>query len=891
MHRLVLLLLLGFGAAGAFEFIPGVRYDPAVPTLEQVLGHAPGERITDAAGTRRYMQALAAARPKQVRLYEYGTTWERRTLSYAVIGSPENIAALGDFERAMQALADPGSIDDQRAEALIAATPGSAWLAYAVHGDEISSTDAALLAAYHLLAASGDEVVAEILDSSLVFINPLQNPDGRDRFVGHFEQALGLEPRPERTAAEHEEPWPTGRVNHYLFDLNRDWLAPTQPETVGHVAALRKWYPLVFADLHEMGPDSSYFFAPDAVPYNPHLAAAQRQNLEFFGRNNARWFDRFGIDYFTREVYDAFYPGYGASWPAYYGAIAMTYEQASVGGLVIRRDDGTELSYRESVRNHFLTSLATAQTVARNREKLLRDFYQYRRSAAVADRRGPREYLLDARPDPSAADKLAGILTRQGVAVRRARAPFAACGTDYPAGSYAISLAQPAGRLIRTLLDPQVDMEEGFVAEQERRRAKDLEDEIYDVTAWSLPLMFGVPLGTCDRQVGGDFEPASEALIRPGRLDGAAAEVAYLVPWGTLAAGRLLARALTAGLKVRSSDRAFTHGGRRYPSGTLILGVAANPADLGAKLATMARETGAEVVGVNDSWVEQGPNFGSENVVELIAPEVALAWDEPTVSYAAGNTRFVLERQFGYPVTPIRTRTLATADLSRFDVLILPEARGDYGVILGPAGAENLKRWVAAGGTLIAVGNAVGYAAHPAVDLISIRREDAHRETSPQKPEKPDAAAGSPPTVAGTVLADEAAYRAALVPESEPPDPVAGVLVRAAVDRDHWLAAGVAERVHVLLRGDDLYTPIRLDKGANVARFAAAEELLASGYLWDENRRQTAYKPFAVVQPVEGGGIVIAFTEDPNFRAYLDGLNVLFLNAVFRGPAHVEKHR
>ncbi len=890
MRRLVLLMMLfgpGVPGAGAFEFIPGVRYDPAVPTLQQVLGHAPGERITDAAGTRRYLQALATARPAQVRLYDYGTTWERRALFYAVIGSPENIAALGDFERAMQALADPAGIDDERAEALIASTPGSVWLAYSVHGDEISSTDAALSAAYHLLAATGDEVVAEILERTLVFINPLQNPDGRDRFIGHFEQALGLEPRPERAAAEHDEPWPTGRVNHYLFDLNRDWLALTQPETVGHVAALRKWYPLVFVDLHEMGPDSSYFFAPDAVPYNPHLAPAQRANLELFGRNNARWFDRFGIDYFTREVYDAFYPGYGASWPAYYGAIAMTYEQASVGGLVIRRADGAELSYRESVRHHFLTSLATAQTVARNREKLLRDFYQYRKSASAADRRGPREYLLDAGPDPSAADKLAGILTRQGVAVRRAQAPFSACGTDYPAGSYAIALAQPAGRLIRTLLDPQVDMEEGFVAEQERRRAKDLEDEIYDVTAWSLPLMFNVPLGTCDRPVGGGFEPASDALLRPGRVVGAGAEVAYLVPWGTLAAGRLLARALSGGIEVRSSDRAFTHGGRRYPAGTLILKADSDP-ELGAKLATLARETGAEVVGVNDSWVEDGPSFGSENVVELIAPEIALAWDEPTGSYAAGNTRFVLERQFGYPVTPIRTRTLAEADLTRFDVLILPESNGDYAAILGTAGAENLKRWVAAGGTLIALGNAVGYAAHPAVDLISIRREDAYRET---KPEKPDDAAEPPATVAGTVLADDAAYRAALVPDSEPPDPVAGVLVRAVVDRDHWLGAGAAERVNVLLKGEDLYTPIRLDRGANVARFAAADELLASGYLWEENRRQTAYKPFAVVQPEKSGGIVIAFTEDPNFRAYLDGLNVLFLNAVFRGPAHVTKHR
>ena len=885
-------------AGDDFAFWPGADYDPAVPTFEQVLGHPPGGEITPPAGVVLYFDALAAVAPDRVRVTEYATSWEGRPLIYAAVGSKENIAHLDDLRSAMQALADPRRTDGAAAERWIAGTPAGVWLAYAVHGNEISSTDAAMLTAYHLLASRGDPVVEKILAETVVFIDPLQNPDGRERFVHGFEMARGLEPDADPLAAEHDEPWPSGRVNHYLFDMNRDWIALTQPETRGRVAALLEWYPLVFVDLHEMGSSSTYYFAPEAVPYNPHIAADQRASLEIFGRNNARWFDRFGVDYFTREVFDAFYPGYGASWPLYYGAVAMTYEQASARGLVMRRRDGSEFPYRETVRNHFVTSISTAEAAAENREKLLRDFYAYRRSAIEAGR--GRTYLLSGEGDPAAADKLAGVLVQQGVEVRRATAPFSACGEPYPAGSYAVPLAQPAHRLIRTLLDPQVPMEDDFLAEQERRRAKDLEHEIYDITAWSLALMYNLELRSCDRAIEGDFEAAGPATVRPGRLAGEGATVAYLVPWGSRAAARLLAGALRSGLEVKSSDKAFRQAGRDYPAGTLIFKVPGGPPDLDRRLAELARETGAEVVGTSDSWVDEGPNFGSGNVFDLPAPRIALAWNAPTRAYSAGNARFVVERQLGYPVTAIRTRTLAGADLSRYDVVVLPEEAaylGSYEQVLGERGAENLKRWVEAGGTLVALGNALRYAADPRFDLIAVRREDAYRQKTdePKADETRESQSeedreGKRPTVPGKLLADEAALAAAVEPERQPPDPVPGALVRAVVDGDHWLAAGLPETLHVMVRGRDLYTPIRLDQGTNVARFAAAEDLLAGGYLWRENRRQMAYKPFVVVQP-RGRGFVVGFTEDPTFRAYLDGLNVVLANTLFRAPAHARPVR
>lgn len=873
-----------------FEFWPNANYDPSVPTFEDVLGYAPGERITWVHDVRRYFDALQAAKPDQLVITDYATSWEGRGLFYVALSSADNIARLDTIKGNMQRLADPRQTSRGDADAIIGTQPAVTWLSYGVHGNEISSPEAAMLTAYHLLASRGDERVAPIMNTTVVVIDPLQNPDGRDRFIHQFEMAEGLLADSDRISAEHNEPWPGGRTNHYLFDLNRDWFIRTQPETRGRADALREWFPVAFVDAHEMGSDGTYYFAPEAVPYNPHLAADQRASLTLFGKTNAGWFDRFGLDYFTREVYDAFYPGYGASWPSYFGSVAMTYEQASARGLVFRQYDGNDLHYRYTVRNHFVTSLGTAETVATNREKLLRDFYNYQVSAIEEGARGDvRAYIIPTQSDQPAANKLAGLLVQQGVDVNRANAAFTACGNRYAAGSYVINLDQPAKRFIRTLLDADVPLEEEFLEEQERRRARNLRDEIYDVTGWSLPLMFNVQADSCGRTVSGDFRAAGPELVQPGSVQGGSGSVAYLVPWGSTAAGRFLAHALRQDLRVKSNDLPFTHQGNRYPGGTLIIDVADNPADLAQRIRDIARDTGANVVAVDDSWVTNGPNFGSANVVRMNRPRVAIAWDEPTNTLIAGNTRFVIERQFDYPVTAIRTAEIAGSDLSRYQVLILPGTRGgDYLSALGKSGVANLQHWVSRGGVLIGIDNANRFLADPAVDLLAIRRENVVVEV-----EEEDATDGdeeeAPFTVEGRYLtADD--YMDATVALEDQPDSVAGVLVRASVENEHWLGAGVAPTLNVLARGSDIYTPIRINDGVNVARFVDADELVASGYLWEENRLQLAYKPFVVVQP-SGRGMVVGFTQDPNVRAYMDGLNVIFLNAIFRASAHARPVR
>ena len=257
----------------------------------------------------RYFEVLESAVPGQVSVHRYATSWEGRDLVYVVVSSAAIMARLDAITDGMQRLRDPRATSASAAAEIMNTQPAVTWLSYGVHGNEISSTDAAMLTAYHLVASRGDERIDRILAETVVVIDPIQNPDGRDRFIHSFEMAEGPVPLADRLAAEHDEPWPSGRVNHYLFDLNRDWFIMTQPETRGRIEAIQEFYPVAFVDAHEMGSDQTYYFAPDAVPYNPHLAEDQRASLELFGRTNARWFDRFGIDYFTREVYDAFYPG------------------------------------------------------------------------------------------------------------------------------------------------------------------------------------------------------------------------------------------------------------------------------------------------------------------------------------------------------------------------------------------------------------------------------------------------------------------------------------------------------------------------------------------------------------------------------------------------------
>jgi hypothetical protein len=859
-------------------FAPGTRYDTAIPTLQQVVGHEWGEQITTVEAIATYLKALHGAAPDRTRLVEYAKSWEGRPLYVLVIGSREQIARLDQTKAEMKRLADPRGLPAAEGDRLVRNLPAVVWLAHAVHGNEISSPDAALMEAYHLLAAQ-DPAVAAMLNGTVVLIDPLQNPDGRARFVLHNQQAQAAVPDPEPYAAEHDEPWPGGRSNHYLFDMNRDWFVQSQPESRGRARLFLDWFPQVVVDLHEMGGNSTYYFAPPADPLNPFITKAQNGWFTTFGRENARAFDARGFAHFSREVFDSFYPGYGESWPLFHGAIGMTYEMASSRGLVFRRSDDTLLHFRDGVLQHFTAAITTLSTAAANRERLLRDFLEYRQSAIADGERGTvREYAIPPGPDPSRSAMLAALLVRQGIDVRRTTETATVAGRTLPAGTHLVSLAQPLGRLIRNLMDPHVPQPEAFVKEQERRRQKRLGDQIYDITAWSLPLAFDVEVVPVASPVQAQTRPLTLAEVeRVGQAPAqplAPARVGYLLPWGSGTAA-LATDALRQGLKVRTVGLGFTLGGRKYPAGTALIRTSENPADLPARLGALASAHGVEAVPIDSAFVEQGTSLGSNDVAALKAPRVLLLWDVPTQSTSAGWTRFVLERRMGQALTAVRGSSFGRADLERFDVVVLPA--GNYTSVLGGDTLRRLKDWVSRGGTVITLGEASRWAARENVGLLDTRTElrDGRPEVDPA--EKDQKKAEAPPKPFD--------YEKAIQPDRERPEVTPGALLRVTLDLEHWLSAGTDGEVQTIVEGQRVFRPITADKGRNVGVYQVKDKLVAGGLAWPDAQDLLAQKAWLIHQPL-GSGHVIAFAEDPNYRVFAEATQLLFANAVLLGPAH-----
>ncbi|TDR22646.1 M14 family zinc carboxypeptidase [Marinicella litoralis] len=862
---------------------PEMEYDTTIPRHHDVLGYQTGEKITNHIDMLKYFDALVKAAPEHIQKFSYGKTWEGRELIYLVIGSEQNLAKLREFEHNIQKLADPRITNKKQADQLIKQLPASVWLGYGVHGNEISSTDAAMMTAYHLLASAESPMTKQIMDNTLVFIDPLQNPDGRTRFTSRYYSNVGLEHSGDRYSADHNEPWPNGRSNHYLFDMNRDWLAMTQPETQGRIATMNRYLPLVVIDLHEMGGDSSYYFAPAAEPMNPLMTTAQINNMTLIGKNHAKHFDAMGYDYFTREVFDAFYPGYGDSWPTFYGASASTYEVGSARGEVFIKRNGEKYTYADSVQKHFIASISTIEATGNLRTQLLNDFYQYQVSA-IADGKN-KQYVVPAQSDRAGAHRLAQLLMAHGVEVHQLKHDIKTCGQAFKSGGFVVDSAQPKGRFVEAVLSQQVDMDQSFIEEQEKRRSRNLRDQIYDLTAWSLPLMFNLEVINCRGIKSNHTTMLNGDMALSPQLSNPDAKVAYLVPWGDMAAGRFLTNALRQGIKIKSSDLPFTlANGNNYPAGTLIIEIENNSNDLAAQVQRIATTTGAVVDGIDSSWVTKGPNFGSGNVVEIPAPKIAMAWDQPTSSLSAGNSRFVIERQLGYPVTAIRSQHLIYADLSLYDVLILPS--GNYSQVFNEQSIAHITSWINTGGVLLTLGQATAYAISEPANWLSVKAEQSFKTTADTKPTETEKSSSVP----GQLIQNDEEFNLAIQPDKGRPDSVAGVLAKVAVDQDHWLTAGVKPEVIAMVSGSQIYTPIKLDEGKNVAWFKGSDELLASGYLWEENRQQLAYKPFLIHQP-KGKGMVIAFTQEPTLRAFLDGLQVMLTNTLFRSVAHTGKLR
>lgn len=862
MRRPALLLALAWIAAAPLyaqhALAAGGRYDPAVPTPRSVLGYEVGQRFTPHHLLARYFERVAVASPR-VRLDTMAMSFGGRETLLAVITSEANHRRMAQIREDAETIANPVGVPEAEVQAAAGRLPAIVFLAYTVHGNEASGTEAAIATLYQL-AAGQDAETQRILDNTVVLIDPVQNPDGHERHVQRVWRhtaAAGLPITP--SAMIHQGDWPGARTSHYYFDLNRDWFILSHPESRGRVGVITSWWPHVVADLHEMGSSSSYFFSPPMEPVNKNVPQNIREWWDIFAAGNAEALDRYGRPYFTREGYDEFWPGYGISYPILTGAVGMTYEQASSSGGAVRRNDGTVMTLHTAAWQHYLTSMATLRVSAERARDRVRDYLAFRRSAVSEAERAPMRAVAFERDLEGRADSLAILLSRNGIRVHRTTAaaevigavPYgesAARSVRLAAGSYVVDLAQPQGRLARALLEPDAVLDSTFIREELESRRTGQSSRFYDVTAWSLPFTFRLRAWGLRTPPAG-LEVATWITSRPS--SSVPARFAYAFEPGSEASFRMLAALLADSVRVRLAQRSFRVGGDAFPRGAFLVQVAANDSSVHQRVARAAAISGARLVPVHAALVAEGTDLGSNSVVPVRPVRVGLVGGAGINGNSFGFAWFMLDQRFGYPAMTIESTSLAGA-LGELDVVILPSAQaGALDNALGEGGRTALGNWVRGGGVLVTLEGATGWLARESVGLTRLRP-------------RADSAAGG-----------------AMAPL---PVNVPGAMALVLADTLSPLMTGIrdAEFPVMVNGGFVLGIPRGLRPGEAVARYAPATRVRVAGYFWPEAPGRLAETPYLWTERV-GAGRIIAFAGDPNFRDLWRGLLPLFGNAVFLG--------
>ncbi|HUF07731.1 MAG TPA: M14 family zinc carboxypeptidase, partial [Rhodothermales bacterium] len=728
---------------------PEGSYDPAIPSPEQTLGFPVASRAAFPHEIIAVFEAMAGASPK-AQMFEYARTYEGRPMVYMAISSAANIARLDEIKANRAKLGDPRDLGDAEAERLLDETPVTAWLAYSIHGDETSGADASMLVAYHLIASQSQETT-DWLDRMVILIDPMQNADGRHRYLNQITQHRGTAPNVDDQSLLHSGYWPWGRTNHYLFDMNRDWILGVNPESRGRIVASREWYPLLFVDAHEMGAQETYLFSPDIEPLNDNFPNYLEEWQQSFGRDQAAAFDTRGWTYYNGEWADNWYPGYASSWGKLIGAVAILYEQAGLAEDGIRRPEGTVITYPEAVHHQAVSSWSNLRSLFEGATELQRGFLTDRRSmVSVSGPYGGRSWAILPTSNRS---RLADFLDRmdlQGIEYSTADAAFTAragrdqvgrefASREVPAGSILISNRQPNARVAAAILEFDPQLSEEVLKKERSEVLKDGSGVMYDVTAWNLLMYYGLDALELDQDLPArGVSPYQKDLARWAAP--AVSKVGYVVDGHDDASLTFAARLMEKGAWVRAAEKPLELDGQSFARGSIVVQNTDNRdcgpsipdimtpghadrvppgCDLHAMLSSVASELSLSVHSVGTG---QGPgdlpDLGGSHFKLLQRPQIAILARNHVSSYSFGSIWHAIDTKLGIRHSHLGSDwSWSAPDWRRYNVVVMPSTSGSW----DQSHLASLKPWIEAGGTLIAIGSSAHQLAADTSGLSKVR--------------------------------------------------------------------------------------------------------------------------------------------------------------------------
>ena len=801
-------------------------YNAEIPTPKSILNFELGEMHTDHTQVVNYMREVAKASDR-IQIETTGYTFENRPLQLLTISSPKNLANIDAILKRHAAITDANANNSDLSD-----LPIVVYLGYSIHGNESSGTGAAIALTYYLAANDSPELM-KTLDKTIILLDPSFNPDGLHRFSTWVNSNKSENLVTDPNDREFNEAWPRGRFNHYWFDMNRDWLPVQLPESQARIKTFRKWMPNVLCDFHEMGTNSTYFFQPGEPtrtnPLTPELNQVLTRKIAGY---HAKALDKIGSSYFVEENYDDFYYGKGSSYPDINGTIGILFEQASSRGHAQESANGI-LTFPFTIRNQFTTSLSTLEATTEMREELLayqRDFYK--NAATDSNKSKIKGYVFGDEKDASRVHELAKILSQHKIKMQELKEDVTINKKKFLKNlSYVIPVAQPNTKLLNAIFDRQLQFKDSL---------------FYDISAWSFDLAFNLNFESLPslENAGAAYDP----IVKKG-LVSKKSDIGYLLEWTDYNSPKLLNQLLAKGLRVRSTKKPFTHNGKTFSYGSLLIPIQnqeLNSEEIFNYLNQIIPDYAIEITAVETGFTD-GINLGNPNFVTLTQPKVAMLVGQGVDPTDAGEIWHMFDQKAAMPLTKIDMEQLDGVNLSKYTTLIL--VNGNYSRISAKT-VSKIGQWIQNGGTLIAYQDAIKWLNQNELTALTLKTSklEAKEITFEQ--------------------ADD--YKGA--------QEIAGAIFETKLDLSHPINFGMPRNTLPIFRNTSIMIEPNKNSYNNPIQYTKTP--LISGYISKEKLallKETV--PFQSIK--KGDGNIIVFTDNTNFRAFWLGTEKLLWNAIF----------